>query len=112
MCWSDIVGKSGIGKTQFCKAFAKEKKLKTLLVNHKEDLRRLDSSYDAIIIDDANLQQFEETQLLSLIDNQTQKTLRVLYDTVYKTAGIIQMIAMNQKEFNDLYLTFKKTMVC
>lgn len=94
-----LVGDSGLGKTQFCKAFVKEKRLKTLVVNHKEDFRRLNSTYDAIIIDDANIHEFEETQLLSLIDNETDKTLRVLYDSVVKKAGIIQMIAMNYREF-------------
>jgi GTPase SAR1 family protein len=94
-----LVGDSGLGKTQFCKAFVKEKGLKTLIVNHKEDFRRLNSTYDAIIIDDANIHEFEETQLLSLIDNETDKTLRVLYNSVVKKAGIIQMIAMNYREF-------------
>jgi len=82
----DVVGDSGLGKTQFCKAFVKEKGLKTLIVNHKEDFRRLNSTYDAIIIDDANIHEFEETQLLSLIDNETDKTLRVLYNSVVKKA--------------------------
>lgn len=97
-----LVGDSGLGKTQFCKAFVKEKGLKTLIVNHKEDFRRLNSTYDAIIIDDANIHEFEETQLLSLIDNETDKTLRVLYNSVVKKAGIIQMIAMNYREFTKV----------
>lgn len=103
-----LVGRSGVGKTQFFKAVAKEKLSKTLIVNHKEDLRRLDDTYDSIIIDDANIDQFEDTQLLSLIDNQTGKTLRVLYDTVYKKKGIVQMIAMNRKEFIKIYGRLKE----
>jgi hypothetical protein len=39
----------------FCNAFMKEKQLKALLVNHKQDFRRLDASYDAILIDDAGI---------------------------------------------------------
>jgi len=97
-----IVGNSGIGKTQFCKAFAKHKNLKTLLVNHKEDFRRLNDSFQCIIIDDANLQEFEETQLLSIIESQTGKSIRVLYDNVIKKANIVQMIAMNKKEFKSI----------
>ena len=102
-----LVGDSGLGKTQFCKAFVKQKKFKTLVINHKEDFKRLNSTYDAIIIDDANLHEFEETQLLSLIDNQVDKTIRVLYDTVVKKANICTMIAMNVREFNkvSLYLS-------
>lgn len=103
-----LVADSGIGKTQFCKAFVKQNNLKTLLVNHKEDFRRLNSTYDAIIIDDANIHEFEETQLLSLIDNQVHKTLRVLYDSVVKKAGIIQMIAMNKQEFAKLMYLFSQ----
>ncbi len=97
-----LVGESGVGKTGFCKAFVKHRHLKTLLVNHREDLKRLDASYDAIIVDDANLHELENTQILSLIDNQVNKTLRVLYTSVFKKANLIQMIAMNRSEFIKL----------
>ena len=103
-----LVGQSGIGKTQFLKAIAKEMFYKTLIVSHKEDLRRLDDTYDSILIDDANIDQFEDTQLLSLIDNQVGKTLRVLYDTVFKKKGIVQMIAMNRREFLKIYSRLKE----
>lgn len=103
-----VVGSSGIGKTQFCKALAKQKNLKTLLVNHKEDFRRLNDSFQCIIIDDANLQEFEETQLLSIIENQTGKSIRVLYDSVIKKANIVQMIAINQKEFQSIAHSLKQ----
>ena len=94
-----LVGMSGIGKTQFFKTYVKHKNFKTLMVNHKEDFARLNNSYDCIIIDDANIHEFEDTQFLSLIDNQSAKSLRVLYKTVFKKKGIVQMIGMNQKEF-------------
>lgn len=58
---------------------------------------------DAIIIDDANLHEFKETQLLSLIDNQSNKNLKVLYKAVYKKPGIVQMIAMNKKELISMH---------
>jgi hypothetical protein len=84
------------------------------MVNHREGFTRLDDTYDAIIIDDANLHEFKETQLLSLIDNQSNKTLKVLYKAVYKTLkvlykavykkpGIVQMIAMNKKELISMH---------
>lgn len=98
-----LVGGSKVGKTQFLKAFAKEKCFKTLMANHIEDLKRLYKTYDSILCDDINISDLEHTQLLSLIDNQTGKTLRVLYGTVYKKKGLVQMIAMNKKEFNKLY---------
>lgn len=98
-----LVGDSGLGKTQFCKAFVNQNNLKTLIVNHKEDFKRLNSTYDAIIIDDANLHELEETQLLNVIDNQADRTIRVLYDAVIKKAGIIQLITMNQNEFRNVF---------
>ena len=95
------------------------------MVNHREGFSRLDETYDAIIIDDANLHEFKETQLLSLIDNQSNKnlkvlykavyknlkvlykavykTLKVLYKAVYKKPGIVQMIAMNKKELISMH---------
>ena len=84
------------------------------MVNHREGFSRLDETYDAIIIDDANLHEFKETQLLSLIDNQSNKNLKVLYKAVYKTLkvlykavykkpGIVQMIAMNKKELISMH---------
>ena len=48
------------------------------MVNHREGFSRLDETYDAIIIDDTNLHESKETQLLSLIDNQSNKNLKVL----------------------------------
>ena len=78
------------------------------MVNHKEDLRRVDDSYDSIIINDANIDKLEDTQLLSLIDNQAGKTLRVLYDTVYKKKEIAQMMAINKKKFKTIYPRLKE----
>lgn len=98
-----LAGKTGIGKTEFLKAVAKECFSKTLMVTHKEDLRRLDDTYDSIIIDDVNIAELEDTQLLSLLDNQANKSLRVLYDTVFKKKGLGQMIAMNKKELVKLF---------
>lgn len=78
------VGESGLGKTQFGKAFCKEKEWKTLLVSHKEDFQRINTSYDAVIIDDANFNEFSDSQKLALIDNSIEKTIRVMYQTVTK----------------------------
>lgn len=94
-----LAGRSGTGKTQFCKAFAQDKHLKTLLVSHIEGFKDLRHEHDCIIIDDANVQQLEATQLLSAMDNEQNKTLRVLYSTVNKKQGLIQMITMNKQEF-------------
>lgn len=93
----------GIKIQKVLEAVAKECFSKTLMVTHKEDLRRLDDTYDSIIIDDVNIAEFEDTQLLSLLDNQANKSLRVLYDTVFKKKNLGQMIAMNKKELVKLF---------
>lgn len=94
-----LLGRSGLGKTQFMKALTKDKALKTLFVNHKEDFKRLNSTYDSIMIDDANLHELSETELLSIIENRTNRTIRVLYGIINKKANTLQIIAMNNREF-------------
>lgn len=64
-------------------------KFKTLLVSHKEDFQRLNTSYDAIIVDDANFIDFNNAQKLSLLDNTIEQTIRVLYQTVTKKKGLL-----------------------
>jgi len=98
-----LVGDSGIGKTQFAKAFCIEHQWKTLLVSHKEDFKRIDTSYEAVIIDDANFNDFTDTQKLSLIDNSVEKTIRVMYQTVTKKEGVVMMILMNHKQYKDIH---------
>jgi hypothetical protein len=94
-----LTGPSGVGKTQFAKAFAQEKGFETLVVNHLEGFKDLTSRHDCIILDDANITGLDPTQLLALVDNQQHKTLRVLYGTVNKRKGLIQMFTMNKREF-------------
>ncbi len=94
-----IIRDSGVGKSQFCKAFIKEHGLKALTVNHREDLKRLDDSYDAILFDDFNIHEIDNTQRLAMIDNEGYKTLRVLYWNVTKKTSMIVMITMNKPEF-------------
>ena len=103
-----LVGKSGAGKTQFCKALAKHKSYKTLIVTNIQDFRRLDDSYQCIIVDDANIHHLEETQLLALLDNQVYKTIRVLYDSVSKKKGLVQMVTMNRNQVYKLYRRLKE----
>lgn len=103
-----LIGKSGIGKTQFAKAFCKEKKWKTLLVSHKEDFQRINTSYDAVIIDDANFNEFSDSQKLALIDNSVEKTIRVMYQTVTKKKDVVMMILMNHQPFREVYKLFQQ----
>lgn len=79
-----------------------------MLIDHKQDFRRLNDSYECIIINNANLQEFEETKLLSIIENQTGKSIRVLYHSVIKKAHIVQMIAMNRQEFKSISYLFRQ----
>ena len=101
-----LVGESGIPKSSYGKMFCADHPLKTLIMNHREDFKIINSSYDVIIIDDANLSQFEETQILALLDNSAPKTLRVIYQSVRKKAGAIMMILVNHRQFKKLYTIF------
>ena len=92
-----LVEKSGLGKAQSCKAYVKHNKLKTLVVTHKENFKRLKNSYDAIIIDSANIYELKETQLLNLLDNQVDKSVNLLYNSVVKKAEVMHLISMNHK---------------
>ncbi len=100
-----LVGHSGVGKTAFCKAFIREKNLKALLVNHRQDFRRLNNSHDAVLLDDASILGLSATELLAFIDNKVGKTLRVFYSTVFQNKNLVQMVAMNHPEFEKLYPT-------
>lgn len=73
-----------------------------MLVNHKQDFRRLDASYHAILIDDAGICGISDTELLALIDNKAGKTIRVLYNSVLKKKNLVQMLVMNQPEFQRI----------
>lgn len=94
-----LTGDSGTGKTQLTKAFAKAKGYSTLVVNHTEGYKNLQSNHDCIIVDDANMRNLDATQLLALVDSAQNKTLRVLYGTVNKKKELIQMFTMNKHEF-------------
>ena len=101
-----LVGESGIGKTSYAKVFCASHGLKPLFVNHREGFKRINSSYDAVIIDDANLSQFEDTQILALLDNSAPKTLRVMYQSVRKKRGVVMIVLMNRAQFKKLYPIF------
>lgn len=103
-----LVGPSGVGKTQFGTVFCMLKKLKTLVVQHKEDFQRLKRSHDAIIVDDANVGEFEKTQLLALLDNATPRTIRVMYQTVRKKKEIVTIILMNHAQFQEVCQTLEQ----
>jgi nucleoside-triphosphatase THEP1 len=106
-----LTGPSGSGKTQFCKAVAADKNLKALLVNHVEGFKHLNAMHDCIIIDDANMHELNETDFLSVIDSQQNKTLRVLYGTVNKKPGLIQMFTLNRPEFLKIQKLLKQERV-
>ena len=42
---------------------------------------------------------------VTVIDNQVDKTIRVLYNALVKKSGLIQLIAINQNEFRKLATT-------
>ena len=97
-----LVGNSGIGKTQFAKAFCLKHKLKTLLVNHNEDFQRLDESYDAILIDDSNFNEFSRSQKVAIINTTVDRTIKVLYKSVSIKMGTVTMILMNNSQYREI----------
>lgn len=103
-----LAGPSGTGKTQFCKAFAQSRELRTLILSHTEDFKYLTHDHDCIIVDDANIHDLTDTKLLSVLDNTQNKTLRVLYKTVNKKQGLIQMFTMNNSEFMKTRFVLKE----
>ena len=103
-----IVGKSGIGKTEFAKVFCIKKNWKTLVVNHTQDFQRINTSYQAIIIDDANFSELSVTQKLAVINNTVYKTFRVLYRTVTRKMGVVTMILMNHSQHKEIFHLFKQ----
>ena len=102
-----IIGLSSVGKTMFARTYAKMHNLKALRVNDIQDFRRLEKSYKMILLDDANFDKLSPTEILSVVDNSCNKTIRVLYGTVLKPKHIIQMITMNLQEFSRQYNTLK-----
>lgn len=98
-----LVGRSGIGKTEFAKVFCLQHKWKTLVVSHNEDFQKLDESYDAVIIDDSNFNDFSDSQKLAIINTTVDKTIRVLYKTVTRKMGTVTMILMNHKQYQEIH---------
>lgn len=100
-------GESGIRRTHLARAFVKDKNLNALVVNHKEDLQKLNRLYGAIVFGDTNLHEIERSQLLAWHDNSEDKTLRVLYKTVEKRKHLVQIITINFKALQQM----KKTLL-
>lgn len=97
-----------MGKTAFCFAFCKAFHLKPLVVTDIQDFGRLDSSYDTVIMDDANLTKLPSTELLALLDTKADKTIRILSGIVFKRKNLIQIYTMNIPVFQALYPTLKE----
>lgn len=98
-----IVGQSGIGKTQFGKAFCLQHKWKTLVVNHVEKFPRIDLSVDAVIIEYDNFNRFHDTEKLAIFDNSVAKTRKVIYQTVRKKQGVVMIISINHMQYKDVH---------
>lgn len=105
-----LVGFSGVGKTSFLKTFIKQ--LNILYISHLEEFKNLKSYHKAILIDDANLEGLESSQLLSILETREHRTIRVLYGSVTKQKSLIQMIALNQENLVRLQKTLNVAKFC
>jgi adenylate kinase family enzyme len=92
-----ICGPPGAGKTQFTYALANGLGLKPLTINHIEGFANLDHEHNALVMDDFNFNKIDEEQLLAIVDNESQKQIRVLYRNVNKKAGLVQVILLNRE---------------
>jgi hypothetical protein len=92
-----LVGDSGVGKSQFVLALAKELGWLMEIINQVEGIRRISPQHNAIFFDDFSFGKIDEEQLLALVDTEFRKDLRVLYGAVSKLPGLVQVFAMNHE---------------
>ena len=99
-----IVGKPGCGKTQYVKALATENGWKIHIVNHRESLKALTDSHDAIFFDDMSFEDVDAAAFLSFLETNDDKDLRVLHSSILKRKGLVVVFAFTM----DAFLKLKK----
>lgn len=68
---------------------------------------RLYNSKPYLSLHNYNLQQFKETQLLSITQKQDTKTIRVLYHNKTKKPNFVQIVLINHKKHKKIYSQLK-----
>jgi GTPase SAR1 family protein len=89
-----LIGEGGCGKTQWVKAFCEKYNYTYQIVNEIQGLGLVKKS-DVIFFDDLDLSTINDEQFLHLIETAEPRNHRLLYKSVIKPKGIIQVIALN-----------------
>ena len=103
-----MVGPTACGKTQFAKALAKEHGWNMLIANHREGLKDLTFEYNAIFFDDLSFQDLDHDTILAILESKDFTTIRVLYGAVDKKGGMVQMMAFNDRVWEELCPIFER----
>ncbi len=90
-----LYGDGGTGKTSFARALAFQHKLKMLMVNHRDDFKKYDFSYNLVVFDDFQFDDLDRDQLLAALDCDQVRTINVKNGHVTKKAGLSQIVAIN-----------------
>ena len=94
-----MVGPAGSGKTQYAKSLAHENNWKMLIANHREGLKALTREHNALLLDDMSLQDLDEHIILSLLERNDPRSIRILHGSVTKGKDFIQILAFNREVF-------------
>jgi len=103
--WDDIFkvtliirGLTGKGKSLLAQAIMQKLGIPYLEVTNYEGLKNLTSMHKGIIFDDANLSKLNTQEMINLVETRKATDLRILYKTIRKPAGLIQIITINKEE--------------
>lgn len=88
-----LVGKSGIGKTTWCKINLTKP---LLMVSHLDDLRRFRSDYHkSILFDDVSIRHLPDTSQIHICDFENPRSIHIRYGCARIPAGIEKAFTCN-----------------
>lgn len=88
-----LVGRSGLGKTTWCKVNL-EKPL--LMVSHLDDLRRFRTGYHkSILFDDVSIKHLPDTSQIHICDFENPRSIHIRYGVARIPAGIVKAFTCN-----------------
>jgi len=91
-----IIGKSGIGKTEFARAHFKH----PLIVSHMDDLGDLREEHDGIIFDDVDFKHIPRTAQIHLCDVGMTRSIHIRYTTATIPKGMPRIVTCNRMPFD------------
>lgn len=100
-----LYGEGGTGKTSFARALAFQNNFKMLMVNHRDDFKKYDFSYNLIVFDDFQFNDLNRDQVLAALDSKQTRTINVKNGHVTKKGGLPHIVAINPTAFTNLLRT-------